>query len=57
MWLVSYEDKLILFGGYSSPSGPTQPGAQFIKDSRYTDGDGWTNELHVFDVQKGKVKL
>ena len=36
------------------PSGPTQPGAEFIKDSRFTDGRGWTNELHVFDVQKGE---
>ena len=36
------------------PSGPTQPGAEFIKNSEVTDGRGWTNELHVFDVQKGE---
>ena len=52
--MVSYLDKLILFGGYGIPSGPTQPGAQFIKNSKYTDGRGWTNELHMFDVQKGE---
>ncbi len=49
--MVSYKEKLILFGGYGIPSGPTQPGAEFIK---ITDGHGWTNELHTFDVQKGE---
>ena len=52
--MVSYEDKLILFGGYGPPSGPTQPGAQFIKKGRFTESRGWTNELHMFDVQKGE---
>ena len=52
--MVSYEDKLILFGGYGVPSGPTQPWAEFIRNSRFIHGEGWTNELHMFDVQKGK---
>ena len=50
--MVSYEDKLILFGGYGTPSCPTQPGAEFV-ENRTTNGRGWTNELHMFDLQKG----
>ena len=41
-------------GGYGYPSGPTQSGAEFIKDSRYTGGRGWTNELHTFDLKEGE---
>ncbi len=52
--MASYEEKLILFGGHGHPSGPTQPGAEFIQDSRLTNGAGWSNELHTFDVQKGE---
>ena len=49
--MVSYDDQLILFGGYGTPSGPTQPGAEFVE---HTGGAGWTNELHMFNVQKGE---
>jgi N-acetylneuraminic acid mutarotase len=52
--MVMCGSKLVLFGGYGIPSGPTQPGAQFTKDSRFTDGRGWTNELHTFDLKEGK---
>ena len=55
--MVSYEGKLILFGGYGTPSGPTQPGAEFIENFGFTDGRGWTNELHMFDVQKGEIVI
>ena len=48
--MVVYGRKLVLYGGYGIPSGPTQPGAQFIEDS---NGIGWTNELHMFDLEKG----
>ena len=44
--MVYYQDQLVLFGGRGAPSGYTQPGASY-------DG-GWTNELHVFDLRKGK---
>ena len=54
--MVSYEDKLILFGGYGTLSGPTQPGAEYIEDTTFP-GCGWTNELHMFDVQKGTYIL
>ena len=52
--MVSYGSNLVLFGGYGIPSGPTQPGAEFVKSSMYTDGRGWTNELHTFDLIKGE---
>ena len=57
--MVSYGSKLVLFGGYGIPSDgipsdPTQPGAEFVKISTYSDGRGWTNELHTFDLIKGE---
>ena len=32
----------------------TQPGAEFVKDGGRTNGIGWSNELHVFDVMEGE---
>ena len=52
--MIAYDKKLVLFGGYGIPSGPTQPGAQFVKNTQYTSGSGWTNELHVFDLEEGE---
>ena len=52
--MIAHDSKLVLFGGYGYPSGPTQPGAEFIKDSRFTDGRGWTNEVHTFDLKEGE---
>ena len=52
--MVAYDSNLVLFGGYGIPSGPTQPGTEFVKSSNYTDGRGWTNELHTFDLIKGE---
>ena len=52
--MVSYNgDRLALFGGYGIPTGPTQPGATFTKNTIYTDGRGWSNELHIFNVTEG----
>ena len=52
--MVAYDSKLVLFGGYGFPSGPTQPGAEFIKSSTSTDGVGLTNEVHTFDLKEGE---
>ena len=54
--MVVYGKKLVVFGGYGIPSGHTQP-AQFIKDTKYTDGSGWTNEFHIFDLEEGWYML
>ena len=54
--MVSFlQDKLAVFGGYGIPIGPTQPGAMFTKDTDLTDGRGWSNELHVFNITEGIV--
>jgi len=52
--MVPYgQDRLALFGGYGFPNSPTQPGATFTKDTRYTYGWGWSNELHMFNINEG----
>ena len=52
--MVSFlQDKLAMFGGYGIPTGPTQPGAMFTMNARSTDGSGWSNELHVFNITEG----
>ena len=55
--MIAFDRKLLLFGGYGYPSGPTQTGAKFIKDSNYSGGSGWTNELHLFDLKEGEGVL
>ena len=48
-----HHDKLAVIGGYGIPSGPAQPGSTFIRDTEETDGRGWTNEIHIFDLSQG----
>ena len=55
--MIAFDKKLLLFGGYGYPSRSTQPGAKFIKDSNFSSGRGWTNELHLFDLGKGEGVL
>ena len=45
---------LATIGGYGLPTQPIQPGATFIKNANFTDGRGWTDEFHVFDITEGK---
>ena len=52
--LASFQGgKVGLLGGYGIPTGPTQPGSTFIRDTRFSNGRGWTNEFHLFDPQEG----
>ena len=44
---------LAVFAGYGIPNGPTQPGARFIQSTKFTDGSGYTNELHLFNLTNG----
>ena len=46
-------DQLAVIGGYGYLTGPTQPGASFIKNTNFTDGRGWTNEVHIYDINRG----
>ena len=50
--MISFRDGLGVFGGYGIPQGPTEP-QSFIKDSRFTDGSGWTNEFHIYNLSEG----
>ena len=53
--MVSYnDDTLVLFGGYGIPRSTIQSGITFIKSKRLFDGRGWTNELHLFNVNEGR---
>jgi len=46
---------LATIGGYGIPTQPLQHGSTFIKDAaNFTDGRGWTDEFHVFDITEGK---
>ena len=50
--MVAFGDSLGVFGGHGIPRGPTQPGS-FIKNTNNTDGSGWTNEFHLYNLTDG----
>ena len=50
--MISFGDNLGVFGGYGIPRGPTEP-QSFIKNTRFTDGRGWTNEFHIYHLKEG----
>ena len=45
---------LAVFGGYACRSGPLQPGSEFTQSPYGEEGEGWTNELHLFNINKSK---
>ena len=51
--IIYYNNSLIIYGGYGIPFSELQAGSQFIKSTKYTDGVGWTNEIHVFNISEG----
>ena len=53
--LVTYADaaSLVLFAGYGIPNDATQPETRFVQNTKRTDGSGWTNELHLFNLTNG----
>ena len=53
--LVTYADaaSLVLFAGYGVPHSPTQPGSRIVQNTNFSDGRGWTNELHLFNLTNG----
>ena len=44
---------LIIAAGNGIPSGDIQPGSRFVKDTAVSDGSGYTNELHKYDLNIG----
>ena len=53
--IVTYTDAatLAIFAGYGIAHHPTQPGSKFVQDTSFTDGSGWTNEFHLFNLTNG----
>ena len=53
--IVTYTDtaSLAVFAGYGIPYCPTQAGAKFVQSTKYSDGRGWTNEFHLFNLTNG----
>ena len=52
--IIAFANGLGVFGGYGVPRGPTEP-RSFIKDTRSTDGRGWTNEFHIYNLSQGNL--
>ena len=57
--IVTYHDETVgvtsitVLAGFGIPHGPTQAGAKFVENTNFTDGRGWTNELHLFNLTNG----
>ena len=51
--IIAFRNSLVVFGGYGRPQGPTEL-QSFIKSTNYTDGRGWTNEFHIYNLSEGK---
>ena len=50
--MISFGERLGVFGGYGIPRGPTEP-RSFINSTSSTDGRGWTNEFHIYHLKEG----
>ena len=50
-------EQLAVLGGYGIPTSPTQPGSSFFRNSSRSDGRGWTNEFHIFNISNGMLLL
>ena len=50
--MIAFGNSLGVFGGYGIPQGPTEP-QSFVENVGFTDGRGWTNEFHVYDILEG----
>lgn len=48
------KSKIGVIGGYGLPHDPSQPGSSFIQCCDDTTGNGWTNEVCVFDTEERK---
>ena len=45
---------LVIMAGRVIPSGDIQPGSRFVKETAVSDGSGYTNELHKYDLNIGE---
>ena len=53
--MIAFMNSLVVFGGYGVPQGPTEP-QSFIKNSSFTDGRGWTNKFHIYNLSEGNIQ-
>ena len=53
--MIAFGNSLGVFGGFGVPRGPTEP-QSFIKNTRSTDGRGWTNEFHIYNLSEGNMR-
>ena len=52
--IINTNDTTIcMIGGKGIPTGSLQPGSKFVQDKRFKDGQGWSNEIHCFDIPSG----
>ena len=57
--IVTYHDEtvgvtsLAVLAGYGKPVTPIQPGSSFIPSANHSDGRGYTNEFHLFNLTNG----
>ena len=54
-WMIVYKNWVIVIGGVGIPLGPLQPGSKWKKFDE-CEGEGLTNEMHKFDLSKGKIQ-
>ena len=51
--MIVYKNWVIVIGGRGIQQGPLQPGSEWIKRND-DSGEGLTNEMHKFDLSKGR---
>ena len=54
--MIAFRRSLVVFGGYGMPQRPAEP-QSFIKDTRFTNGVGWTNEFHIYNSPEGTMHI
>ena len=52
--MTAFRNSLVVFGGYGVPRGHIDP-QSFVKNTFTTDGRGWTNEFHIYNLSEGNV--
>ena len=52
--MIAFGNGLGVFGGYGVPRGPTEP-QSFIQSTKFTEGRGWTNEFHIYNLSEGNL--
>ena len=52
--MIAFGSGLGVFGGFGVPRGLTEP-RSFIQYTGDTDGRGWTNEFHIYNLSEGNL--